>query len=73
MQNLFRDEGAEYAGAMIDLTHASRDDLIRLVIAEHETIQRQERVILASLFGTWRVRGETFPSACLTVRISPQP
>ena len=31
---------------MIDLKHASRDDLIRLVVAQHETIQRQERVIV---------------------------
>lgn len=44
---LFRDKGTEYACAMIDLKNASRDDLIRLVVAQHETIQRQERVIVA--------------------------
>ncbi|MCA1666301.1 MAG: IS66 family transposase, partial [Thermomicrobia bacterium] len=44
---LFRDEGSGYALAMIDLKDASRDDLIRLVVAQHETIQRQERVIVA--------------------------
>ncbi len=43
---LFRDEGTGYAVAMIDLKHASRDELIRLVIAQHETIQRQERAIV---------------------------
>ena len=32
---------------MIDLKNARRDDLIRLVVAQHETIQRQERVIVA--------------------------
>jgi len=32
---------------MIDLKIASRDDLIRLVIAQHETIAQQERVIAA--------------------------
>ena len=32
---------------MIDLKDASRDELIRLVVAQHETIQRQERVIVA--------------------------
>jgi transposase len=32
---------------MIDLKDASRDDLIRLVVAQHGTIQRQERVIAA--------------------------
>lgn len=30
---------------MIDLKHASRDELIRLVITQHETIQQQERII----------------------------
>jgi transposase len=44
---LFRDEGAGYADRMIDLKDASRDDLIRLVVSQHETIQRQERVIVA--------------------------
>ncbi len=44
---LFRDEGTRYALAMIDLKNASRDDLIRLVVTQHETIQRQERVIVA--------------------------
>jgi len=43
---LFRDEGTGYAVGMIDLKNASRDDLIRLVVAQHETIQRQERVIV---------------------------
>lgn len=42
---LFRDEGSEYARAMIDLKDASRDELIRLVVAQHQTIQRQERTI----------------------------
>ncbi|MHB8645089.1 MAG: IS66 family transposase [Thermomicrobiales bacterium] len=32
---------------MIDLKNASRDDLIRLVVAQHETIAQQERVIAA--------------------------
>ncbi len=31
---------------MIDLKNASRDDLIRLVVAQHETMARQERVIV---------------------------
>src|SRR5438105_1255891 len=44
---LFRDEGAEYAARMIDLKDASRDDLIRLVVTQHQTIARQERVIAA--------------------------
>ncbi len=30
---------------MIDLKSASRDDLIRLIIAQHETIAQQERTI----------------------------
>jgi len=30
---------------MIDLKNASRDDLIRLVVAQHETIQQQARII----------------------------
>ena len=42
---LFREEGTRYAARMIDLKNASRDDLIRLVIAQHETIMRQERTI----------------------------
>src|SRR5437588_5679404 len=42
---LFRDEGRSYALPMIDLKDASRDDLVRLGVAQHETIQRQERVI----------------------------
>src|SRR5689334_1453903 len=42
---LFRDTGNDYAGTMIDLKDASRDELIRLVVAQHETIQRQERII----------------------------
>src|SRR5882724_11477973 len=45
MQYLFRDEGTQYAAALIDLKDASRDDLIRLVIDQHETIARQERTI----------------------------
>ncbi len=32
---------------MIDLKDASRDDLIRLIVSQHETISRQERVIAA--------------------------
>ncbi len=32
---------------MIDLKDASRDDLIRLIVSQHETIARQERVIVA--------------------------
>jgi len=42
---LFRDEGRGYAGGMIDLKDASREALIRLVGAQHETIQQQERII----------------------------
>ncbi len=42
---LFRDEGTEYAARMIDLKDASHDDLIRLVVAQHETIAQQERTI----------------------------
>src|SRR4051794_32094501 len=42
---LFRDEGNGYAARMIDLKNASRDDLIRLIVAQHETIAQQERVI----------------------------
>ncbi len=44
---LFRDEGTQYAARMIDLKSASRDDLIRLIVSQHETIARQERVIAA--------------------------
>lgn len=44
---LFRDEGRRYAAVMIDLKNASRDDLIRLIVSQHETITRQERVIAA--------------------------
>jgi transposase len=42
---LFRDEGNDYAVSMIDLKDASRDDLVRFVVAQHETIQQQERII----------------------------
>ncbi len=42
---LFRDEGRRYAAVMIDLKNASRDDLIRLIVAQHETIQQQARII----------------------------
>ncbi len=42
---LFRDAGSGYAGGMIDLKRASRDELIRLVVAQHETIARQEQLI----------------------------
>ncbi len=45
MGYLFRDEGARYAARMIDLKNASRDELIWLVIAQHETIARQECII----------------------------
>lgn len=44
---LFRDEGRRYAGVMIDLQNASRDELIRLIVSQHETIARQEGVIAA--------------------------
>ena len=44
---LFRNEGTGYALVMIDLKDASRDDLIRLVVTQHETIARQESVITA--------------------------
>ncbi|MHB8646276.1 MAG: hypothetical protein ACYDAR_10860, partial [Thermomicrobiales bacterium] len=40
---LFRVEGRRYAIAMIDLKNASRDDLIRLIVGQHETIQQQGR------------------------------
>ncbi len=36
-----------YAHVMIDLKNASRADLIRLVVAQHEIIQRQGRIIVA--------------------------
>ncbi len=49
---LFRDRGTQYAGGMIDRKDASRDDLIRLIVAHHETIPRQERVIAAQ--AKWR-------------------
>jgi len=32
---------------MIDLKSASRDELIRLIVSQHETIARQEGVIAA--------------------------
>ncbi len=44
---LFRDEGRGYALVMIDLKDASRDDLIRLIVSQHETIARQEGLIAA--------------------------
>ncbi len=47
LKYLFRDEGTQYAARMIDLKSASRDDLIRLIVSQHETIARQERVIAA--------------------------
>ncbi len=37
--------GNGYAYHMIDLHSASRDDLIRLIIASHETIAQQERTV----------------------------
>ncbi len=42
---LFRNGGSGYAFAMIDLNQASRDDLIRLVIAQHERITALEAVV----------------------------
>jgi len=44
---LFRDEGTRYALVMIDLKNASRAELIALIVSQHETIARQERVIAA--------------------------
>ncbi|MCA1724016.1 MAG: hypothetical protein LC748_07190, partial [Thermomicrobia bacterium] len=55
---LFRDEGTEYAARMIDLKSASRDDLIRLVVAQHERIATveatvvEQRTIIAALEAT---------------------
>jgi len=55
---LFRDEGREYAARMIDLKSASREELIRLVIAQHERIAAleatvvEQRTIIAALEAT---------------------
>jgi hypothetical protein len=55
---LFRDEGTRYAPAMIDLKSASRDDLIRLVVAQHERIAAlestvaEQRAVIATLEAT---------------------
>ncbi len=52
---LFRDEGREYAARMIDLKSASREELIRLVVAQHERIAAleatvvEQRTIIAAL------------------------
>jgi transposase len=43
---LFRDEANGYAAHMIDLYSASRDDLIRLVIAQQERIAALEAVVV---------------------------
>ena len=45
MKYLFRDGGNGYAARMIDLHSASRDELIRLVIAQHERITALEAVV----------------------------
>lgn len=63
---LFRGEGTRYAAGMIDLKSASRDDLIRLVIAQHERIAAleatvaEQRGVIATLEAT---------AARLTVRV----
>ncbi|MDQ2786585.1 MAG: hypothetical protein M3Y58_16460, partial [Chloroflexota bacterium] len=41
---LFRDRGNRYADRMIDLHTASRDDLIRMIITQHERITALEAV-----------------------------
>jgi len=43
---LFRDKGNRYADRMIDLQNASRDDLIRLIITQHERIMALEAVVV---------------------------
>ncbi|MGI8857761.1 MAG: hypothetical protein ACR2JW_18655, partial [Thermomicrobiales bacterium] len=63
---LFRDEGRRYAARMMDLKNASRDDLIRLVIAQHETIARQERIIAAQ---QERIAALEATVAQLTIRV----
>ena len=44
---LFRDEGRRYAARMIDLKSASRAELIRLVVAQHERIAVLEATVAA--------------------------
>jgi len=44
---LFRDEGRQYAAAMIDLKSASRAELIRLIVAQHERIAALEATVTA--------------------------
>ncbi len=46
-RHLFRDEGRRYALRIINLKNAGRDELIRLIVSQHETIARQEVVIAA--------------------------
>jgi len=43
---LFRDKGNRYADRMIDLYTASRDDLIRLILIQHERITALEAVVV---------------------------
>lgn len=63
---LFRDEGTRYAVVIIDLKNASRDELIRLVVMQHETIAHQERII-ADLHATVaRLEGQV---TALTARV----
>lgn len=44
---LFRDEGTGYAVPMIDQKDASRDALVRLIVAQHDTIAQQAHTIAA--------------------------